>query len=433
MRRDPWNMSSPFNGLLHHANLGPHLRPHRRSTLRPHPLCRAFRDCPDRPPRGAYLVLFQAEVRMKLARPAFAARKAAAAEEGTVDLMKMISKYFQQMKSVASCSIPRSWLGLALIVLFAAFPIGLQAAGEQRYASPDAAVSALKSAADAKDTNAVRAIFGPEGHELISPDIVQANENFNLFVKRIGEKTRLVPVSDSKELLEIGNEGWPFPIPLVKQDGQWYFDVAQGREEILNRRIGMDEIGAINVCHAYVNAQREYAAKDRDNDEVLDYARHLRSTPGKHDGLYWPMKNASDELSPLGPLITEAREEGYHRSTGMMTEEGQTPYHGYYYKILTRQGKHAPGGKYNYIINDHMIGGFALVAWPAEWGNTGVMTFLVNQRGKVYQKNLGPKTDSIASHINSYDPDDTWTSVSGNSSQAVSRQSRTRREATAGN
>ena len=323
--------------------------------------------------------------------------------------------------SVVSWPISRLGSGLLLLTIFAALSPRLFAAGEQRFASPDAAVSALKSAADAKDTNAIRAIFGPEGHELVSPDVVQASENFNLFVKRIGEKTRLGPESDSKNLLEIGNEGWPFPIPLVKEDGQWCFDVAAGREEILNRRIGMDEIGAINVCHAYVNAQREYAAKDRDNDEVLAYAEHLRSTPGKHDGLYWPAKNDSDELSPLGPLITEAKEEGYHRSTGMMTEEGQTPYHGYYYKILTRQGKHAPGGKYDYIINGHMIAGFALIAWPAEWGNTGVMTFMVNQRGKVYQKNLGPKTESIASHITSYDPDDTWKPVVPNPPQAVSR------------
>lgn len=304
-----------------------------------------------------------------------------------------------------------------------ALPACLHAAGEQRFPSADAAVSALKTAAEAHDTNAIRAIFGPEGHELASPDVVQAEAGFDQFVKRVGEKTHVVPESDSKDLLEIGSDSWPFPIPLVKQDGQWYFDVAAGREEILNRRIGMDEIGAINVCHAYVSAQREYASKDHNNDEVLEYARHLRSTPGTKDGLYWPAKNDSDEMSPLGPMITEAKEEGYHRHSGMMTEEGQTPYHGYYYKILTRQGKRAPGGKYDYIINGYMIGGFALVAWPAEWGNTGVMTFIVNQRGKVYQKNLGSKTDSIARHINSYDPDDTWKPVVANpsSSQTATR------------
>jgi hypothetical protein len=156
-----------------------------------------------------------------------------------------------------------------------------------------------------------------------------------------------------------------------------------------------------------VQAQREYASVDRDADEVLAYAQHLRSTPGTHDGLYWSMRTG-DELSPLGPLVAQARVEGYRQQTRILTDQ-QSPYHGYYFKILTRQGKHAPGGKYNYIINGHMIAGFALVAWPAEWGNTGVMTFIVNQRGKVYQKNLGPKTPTIAKAMATYDPDTTWT------------------------
>jgi hypothetical protein len=208
--------------------------------------------------------------------------------------------------------------------------------------------------------------------------------------------------------LEIGADGWPFPIPLVKQDGQWFFDTAAGAEEILNRRIGMDEIGAINVCHSYVDAQREYASQDRMGDGVLAYAQFLRSTPGTHDGLFWPTNQPGEELSPLGPLIAQARVDGYHRTAKMLNDE-QAPYHGYYFKILTRQGKHAPGDKYNYIINGRMIGGFALVAWPAEWGNTGVMTFIVNQQGNVYQKNLGIKTAKIAKAITTYDPDDTWT------------------------
>ena len=154
-------------------------------------------------------------------------------------------------------------------------------------------------------------------------------------------------------------------------------------------------------------AQREYASQDRLGDGVLAYAQFLRSTPGTHDGLFWPAK-PGEELSPLGPLVAQARVEGYHRTAKMLNDE-QAPYHGYYFKILTRQGKHAPGGKYDYIINGRMIAGFALVAWPAEWGNTGVMTFIVNQQGKVYQKNLGPKTAKIARAMTTYDPDDTWT------------------------
>jgi hypothetical protein len=243
---------------------------------------------------------------------------------------------------------------------------------------------------------------------LISPDVVQATAEYELFVQHLTEKTELTTNSDSKLTLEIGADGWPFPIPLVKQDGQWFFATAAGKEEILARRIGMNEIGAINVCHAYVDAQREYSSQDRMGDGVLTYAQFLRSTPGTHDGLFWPTNQPGEALSPLGPLIAQARVDGYHRTAKMLNDE-QAPYHGYYFKILTRQGKHAPGEKYNYLINGRMIAGFALVAWPAEWSNTGVMTFTVNQQGKIYQKNLGPKTVKLAKAMTAYDPDDTWT------------------------
>jgi hypothetical protein len=286
-------------------------------------------------------------------------------------------------------------------------PGRLLAAGEERFSSPQAAVDALKAAVEASDTNALNAIFGPAGHALVSVDVVEAAEEHELFMSRVKEKINLVAASDSKQELQLGADGWPFPIPLVKQDGQWLFDVEAGREEILNRRVGANELGAIQVCRAYVQAQREYASQDRNADEVLEYAQHLRSTPGAHDGLYWSTRTG-DELSPLGPLIAQAHGEGYRKQTRILTDE-QSPYHGYYFKILTQQGKHAPGGKYNYIINGHMIAGFALAAWPAEWGNTGVMTFIVNQRGKVYQKNLGPKTASIAAAMTTYNPDTTWT------------------------
>ncbi len=300
-----------------------------------------------------------------------------------------------------------SGLGLAVLVLI--LPVCAKAADERSFTGPQDAVNALVAAAQNHDTNALRSIFGPTGHGLISPDAVQATEEYKLFVQRLTEKTQLVTNSDANVTLEIGADGWPFPIPLVKQEGQWFFDTAAGKEEILARRVGMDETGAINVCNAYVAAQREYASQDRLGDGVLAYAQFLRSTPGTHDGLFWPAK-PDEELSPLGPFVAQARVEGYHRTARMLNDE-QAPYHGYYFKILTRQGKHAPGGKYNYIINGRMIAGFALVAWPAEWGNTGVMTFIVNQQGKVYQKNLGPKTPNIAKAMTTFDPDDTWTPV----------------------
>jgi hypothetical protein len=298
---------------------------------------------------------------------------------------------------------------MVLAVLMPALPGRLPAADEQTFGSPDEAVSALVAAATNHDTNALRAIFGPEGHELVSPDVVQATEEFKMFVQRLKEKTRLSTNSDFNFTLEVGADGWSFPIPLVKHGGQWFFDTAAGRPEILNRRIGMNELGAIDVCHAYVNAQREYAGQDRMGDGVLAYAQFLRSTPGTHDGLFWPAK-PGEELSPLGPLVAAAREEGYHRTAKMLNDE-LAPYHGYYFKILTRQGKYAPGGKYDYLINGRMIAGFALVAWPAEWGNTGVMTFIVNQQGKVFQCSLGKKTAKIAPAMTRFDPDSQWTPV----------------------
>ena len=290
-----------------------------------------------------------------------------------------------------------------LTALALVMPVTGFAAGEERFSSPQAAVDSLKAAVETSDTNALHAIFGPAAHSLVSVDVVEAGAERELFVRRLTEKVNLVSESGSRETLQLGADGWPFPIPLVKQDGQWFFDTDAGREEILNRRIGANELGAIHVCQAYVQAQREYAGEDRAGQQVLEYAQHLRSTPGTHDGLYWSTRTG-DELSPLGPLVAQARFEGYRKETRILTDE-PSPYHGYYFKILTRQGKHAPGGKYSYIINGHMIGGFALVAWPAQWGNSGVMTLIVNQQGKVYQKNLGPKTSTLAAAMTTYDPD----------------------------
>jgi len=304
----------------------------------------------------------------------------------------------------------RSLLFATALALALSWSLRAPAAGEQTFATPQEAVQALKTAAQQHDTNALHAIFGPAGHDLVSPDAVQATEGYNRFVQRLTDKTELVnlPTNSAPGLqLKIGTDGWPFPIPLVQTNGQWYFDTAAGRQEILARRIGMDELGAIDVCTAYVQAQREYASLDRLGDGVLAYAQHLRSTPGAHDGLFWPA-TTNEDLSPLGPLVAQARVEGYHHTATMLNDK-LAPYHGYYFKILTRQGKHAPGGKYDYVINGRMLAGFALVAWPAEWGNTGLMTFIVNQQGKVYQKNLGSKTAKLAAALTTYDPDDTWT------------------------
>ena len=303
-----------------------------------------------------------------------------------------------------------SWLSGTGLALALTLSRHAQAAGEQTFASPAEAVNTLRTVATQHDTNALHAIFGPEGRDLISPDVVQATAEYQQFVQRLTEATQWLnrpAISAPGLTLEIGADHWPFPIPLIQEGGQWHFDTAAGHEEILARRIGRDELGAINVCDAYVQAQREYAGQDRRGDGVLAYARFLRSSPGAHDGLFWPAKTG-EPLSPLGPLIAQARGEGYHHTATLLNNQ-QAPYHGYFFKILTRQGKHAPGGKYNYLINGRMIAGFALVAWPAEWGNTGLMTFIVNQQGKVWQKNLGPRTAKTAAAVTTYDPDATWT------------------------
>jgi hypothetical protein len=303
-------------------------------------------------------------------------------------------------------------LGKAIFLAAILLPIAarnLPAADEQSFNSPEEAVNALVAASTAHDTNALHAIFGPEGHEMVSPDAVQATEEYQSFVQRLTEKCQLVTNTDASITLDLGTDGWPFPIPLVQTNDHWFFDTDAGKSEILSRRIGMNELGAIAVCHAYVDAQREYASQDRLGDGVPAYAQLLRSTTGHHDGLFWPT-NSGGELSPLGPLVAAARGEGYHHTARLLSDE-LAPYHGYYFKILTRQGKHAPGGKYDYVINGRMIAGFALVAWPAEWGNSGVMTFMVNDQGKVYQRNLGKRTAKIAAGMTRYDPDSDWTLV----------------------
>jgi hypothetical protein len=312
------------------------------------------------------------------------------------------------MKSLNSLAMQNSGFAITLLLtcVILTLPECLFAAGEQRFSSPDEAVNVLKAAIAAMDTNALHLIFGPTGHALVSADVVEAMAEREMFGQRLAEKIQLVPDSDSQQILKLGADTWPFPIPLVKEDGRWFFDTEAGKEEILNRRVGANELGAIHVCRAYVEAQREYATKDHTGDGVLEYAQHLRSTPVTHDGLYWSSSNG-EELSPLGPLVAQARVEGYQHKTKILTEE-QSPYHGYYFKILTKQGRHAPGARYNYIINGHMIGGFALVAWPAEWGNTGVMTFIINQQGKVFQKNLGPKSSTVAAALTTFEPDSTW-------------------------
>jgi hypothetical protein len=284
------------------------------------------------------------------------------------------------------------------------------APSQRLFSSPEDALKTLTSAVKAKDQTALDQIFGQTGKDLRSVDEVQAAAEFEDFAKHLAEKTDLVKENDSKIILHVGNENWPFPIPIVKYNDQWFFDTEAGKEEILNRRIGEDELTAILVCRSYVKAQRQYVLKDWDGDGIFAYAQKLRSDPGKRNGLFWRAARG-EAVSPLGELVARAWHEGYKKEKAAFKEAEPSPFHGYYFKILTRQGKNAPGGSYNYIINGNMVGGFALVAFPSNWGKSGVMTFIVNQQGKVYQKNLGPDTTKIAQRMKSYNPDKTWTPV----------------------
>jgi hypothetical protein len=293
------------------------------------------------------------------------------------------------------------------LILILGFPVAAGAVERgELFATPEDAVAALKGAVASQDTADLRRIFGPEAEDIQNPDRVQATNDLAEFADALNTKSRIVRESDTKYVVEAGTNSWPFPVPIVQTNGGWYFDTAAGKDEILNRRIGKNELEVLDTMRAYVDAQREYAGQYRNGNDVLEYAQKLASTPGKQDGLYWP-PDLDGQMSPLGPLVADAQTEGY-KVKAQGQETTRAPFHGYYFKILRRQGKDAPGGKYDYVINGHMIAGFGLVAWPADYGNSGIMTFIVNQQGRVYQRDLGPKTEKLAPAINAYDPGPGW-------------------------
>jgi hypothetical protein len=320
--------------------------------------------------------------------------------------------FMKQLLSESSASarfvaVLQAYRAMALgFILKSILSVNLVAADTGRaFSTPDDAVTALARAVQSTNRADLLAIFGPAAEDLVNPDTVQATNEFANFAVTFNKAHRIVRHSDTRTDLEVGTNNWPFPVPLVRKNGQWFFDTTEGRQEIINRRIGCNELATLDAARAYVGAQREYASHDRDGDDVLEYAQSILSTPGNKDGLYWSPES-DGEISPLGPLVAAAQSEGYMKSTG--EKSGPKPFHGYYFKILTRQGKHAPGGRYDYVINGNMIGGFALVAWPAEYGESGIMTFIVNQQGRVYQKDLGPSTAKTAMGMKEYDPDKTW-------------------------
>jgi hypothetical protein len=309
---------------------------------------------------------------------------------------------------------PRLLLSCLLTLLFVLSAPGfLLAAGsppvaQRVFASAEEARQALVTAVQKKDRQEMAAIFGPLLHEMETGDPVEDAAELNHFAGHVNEGVELTTPGADRAVLLIGSEKWPFPIPIVRKGDQWLFDTRAGREEIVNRRIGHNEVLAINVCRSYVDAQREYynIQPQVDGVPIPKYAQHLISRPGKRDGLYWPTLPGEKE-SPLGPLVAKAKEEGY-MLPAKPGEHGRQPFHGYFFKILKKQEKSAPGGKYNYVINGNMVGGHALVAYPARWGVSGVMTFIVNQSGRVYQKNLGANTAKIARKMKAYKPDLSW-------------------------
>jgi len=279
---------------------------------------------------------------------------------------------------------------------------------QKTFSSPEKAVEAMVDAVKADDIQLLLAIFGPGSrHIILSGDSVEDQKGHEWFINHYGEKNRLEEAS-GKVTLHVGTDDWPFPIPIVKAGNGWRFDTAAGKQEILARRVGGNELKGIQVCLAYVDAQRAYAMKKaRQGEGLLEYAQRFVSTPGKQDGLYWET-GEGQEQSPIGPLLAAARDQGY---SGKSLGEEPEPYHGYYYRILTAQGKSAPGGAQDYVVGGKMIGGFALIAYPAHYRASGVMTFIVNHDGVVYQKNLGKENKKAVQGIKAFNPDKTWSRV----------------------
>ena len=306
------------------------------------------------------------------------------------------------MQRIRDCGVRPLSIGIALCALLLALLTGCQETdpqGSKRYETPEAAVEALLDALGKDDADALVAIFGRayEPH-IVTPDWEAERAARQKIFEAAKETHELSEIADGEVDLIVGTEQWPFPIPIVRDDGAWHFDTEEGIEVIIDRRIGRNELAAIAVASAYVDAQIDYARYDRDGDDVLEYAQRLASSPGQRDGLYWEA-GPDEDPSPFGPLVQGA--ERY-----LETKQPGDPLKGYFFQILTRQGPNPPGRAYDYVINGNMIAGFALVAYPADYGNSGVMTFLVNHRGVVQQKDLGefPGMDA-------YDPDDTWSEI----------------------
>jgi hypothetical protein len=309
---------------------------------------------------------------------------------------------FTRLQRLTAASIA----GMALVAASCAAPPPPPA--QRTFPTPDAAVRTLIDLVKAGKLDDLMPLFGPDGKEVAaSSDPVTGRRNREVFIVAATEGWELVEHGADKRVLVIGNEKWPFPVPLTRDRDGWRFDTAAGKEEIIARRIGRNELAVIQLCHTYVTAQRVYAQRAHDGKRTGLYAQMMRSDPGRQNGLYWPVKQG-ERRSPLGDLVAAAAAEGH-----ALDEGGKPPssFNGYFFKILTAQGPNASGGARNYIVKGEMSGGFALVAWPAEYDVTGVMTFVVNQDGVVHESDRGPDADGPKTPIALYDPDPSWTPV----------------------
>jgi hypothetical protein len=326
----------------------------------------------------------------------------------------------QSMDGIRSSTIGR----LALRVLWVTLVLGLgsiqtvlaQEVGQKTFNSALEATDAFAAAVQSHDEAAMLAILGVSAKDLVSSgDPVADKNNEDAFVAKYRASHQFAAAGDGRTFLYIGPENWPTPIPLQKTGSQWYFDSDDGQQEILYRRIGSNELNVIKVCTAIADAQRDYYAALHDGATQHQYAQKFRSTAGMQDGLFWEVKAGAQPESPLGPLVAEAAVEGYqHQANGQ-----PHPFHGYMYRLLTSQGANAPGGARSYIVNGRMTGGFALVAYPVRYRDSGVMTFIVNQDGQIYQKDLGDNTAQMASAMTDYNPDATWQPVSKGTDTAL--------------
>lgn len=319
----------------------------------------------------------------------------------------------REKRSAAERAFPwgragRGHLASILAFLFLAGVLHASAAAskepkQKTFGTPEAAVQAFVDAVRQFQRAEIMKILGPRGEEVISSgDEVADRLARERFLSGYDEKHTVAKRNPSFAELIIGNANWPFPIPLIKTGKRWRFDTDRGVEELLNRRIGRNELGTLDVLDAYVQAQREYFLLDRDQDDVWEYAQQVRSSPGKRDGLFWPVSKG-ETPSPMGALFAKAGAEGYEAK-----DEKPAPYHGYRFKVLTAQGPDAPGGSFSYVVNGNMVAGYAMVAWPSQYGNSGIMTFIVNSNGTIWEKNLGEKTGEVAAAMNVYNPDDSW-------------------------